>query len=129
MSSILYKKLDINDLANGYGLLKVPVMPELKHRPRGQTIFNTNADDIKIAKNFKKQSFLAKESSEKVDKRPIKVVSKNASRIKKCKLKGKRKKEFIDELDLQELAEDSRIVKKLKKGIISSQQFDQHFGL
>ncbi|CAG2100387.1 unnamed protein product [Medioppia subpectinata] len=130
MSNILYKKLDINDLANGYALLKIPVMPELKHRPRGKTVFNTSADDIQIAKNFKRESFLAKDPSDVYERKPLtKTVSKKVSLIKKCKLKGKRKKQFIDELDIQELAEDSKMVKKLKKGIITSQQFDQHFGL
>ncbi|XP_054169080.1 ATP-dependent RNA helicase DDX55-like [Oppia nitens] len=130
MSTILYKKLDINDIANGYALLKVPAMPELRHRPRGSSMFKTSPDDIRIAKNFKQQNFLAKDpNKEKFDKNRLKPVSKNAELIKKTKLKGKRKKEFINDLDIQELAEDAKMVKKLKKGLISSQQFDEHFGL
>ena len=129
MSTILFKTLDINDLANGYALLKIPSMPELRHRPKTQTVFNTTPDDIRIAKMFKNENFLTKDPNERSEKKNVIKETKTHSIVKKSKLKGKRKKELINDLEIEELAEDERMCRKLKKGKITGQQFDQHFGL
>ena len=130
MSTILFKTLDINDLANGYALLKIPSMPELRHKHKAITAFNTSIDDIRIAKKFKDENFKTKEPKERPEKKKgLRRDPKINLKIKKTKLKGKRKKEFVDELDMRELAEDAKMVRKLKNKKISGQEFDKHFGL
>jgi ATP-dependent RNA helicase DDX55/SPB4 len=129
MSSILFKSLDINDIANGYALLKMPVMPELRHREKGKSDFNTTPEDIKIANSFKNAKFQSEKTKYITEKIPQKSISKTRSLIQKTKLKGKRKKEFIDQLEMEELANDAKMVKKLKRGKISTKQFEEHFGL
>lgn len=133
MASILFNTLDVNDLANGYALLRMPSMPELRHKRKHKstkTVFNTTSEDIQIANNFKNQNFVTNEPKERKEKKNcFKRDSKIKSLIKKTKLKGKRKKEFVDELDIRELAEDAKMVRKLKNKKITAKEFDQHFGL
>jgi Asp-tRNA(Asn)/Glu-tRNA(Gln) amidotransferase B subunit len=104
-------------------------MPELRHREKGKSDFNTTPEDIKIANSFKNAKFQSEKTKYITEKIPQKSISKTRSLIQKTKLKGKRKKEFIDQLEMEELANDAKMVKKLKRGKISTKQFEEHFGL
>jgi ATP-dependent RNA helicase DDX55/SPB4 len=139
MSQTLFQKLDVVELSNSYGLLKIPKMPELKGKVRtSATTFNKCDGDQEIAEQH--QNVLYQEKSSKVDsaakvdrqqiKQKLKVKRQRMKKkINSTKLQGKRKRELIDDLEFKELAEDARMVKKLKKGKISNRQFEEHFGV
>ncbi|XP_015792973.1 ATP-dependent RNA helicase DDX55-like [Tetranychus urticae] len=139
MSSILFQSMDWIDLANSFGLLKVPIMPELRKKlAECPTKLLAEPGDKEIANSHKKaleklRSKGNQGSTDKVTrKNQIKVTEQRAkmkAEIKLCKLKGKKKKRFLNEVEFDELAEDARMVKKLKKGKITQADFDKHFGI
>lgn len=140
LAKSIFKECDAVDIANAYGLLKMPKMPELAHAKRSTTTFKTTKDEWKTVKYFKEILFKKKcKNSNETDVDKMEKTSKfgfkrNPELQEKFfknsqKLKGKKKRQFLDDLDLEELEQDARIVKKLKKGKISSQEFDKHFGL
>uniref|UniRef100_A0A671NEA1 ATP-dependent RNA helicase n=1 Tax=Sinocyclocheilus anshuiensis TaxID=1608454 RepID=A0A671NEA1_9TELE len=132
------KDLDFAALARGFGLLRLPKMPEL----RGKTFpdFKEEAidtDSIRFKhKNREKQrqKWLAeqKEKETPLKKNFIKNKAWSKQKIKKDKKKKKAAKRKLDEEsdvddeDLNELLNDTRLLKKFKKGKISEEDFDKH---
>uniref|UniRef100_A0A673K0S2 ATP-dependent RNA helicase n=1 Tax=Sinocyclocheilus rhinocerous TaxID=307959 RepID=A0A673K0S2_9TELE len=132
------KDLDFAALARGFGLIRLPKMPEL----RGKTFpdFKQEAidtDSIRFKdKNREKQrqKWLAeqKEKEMPLKKNFIKNKAWSKQKIKKDKKKKKAAKRKLDEEsdvddeDLNELLNDTRLLKKLKKGKISEEDFDKH---
>ncbi|OTF77464.1 ATP-dependent RNA helicase-like protein, partial [Euroglyphus maynei] len=53
MAKWLFKNCDIVDVANGFGLLIMPKMPELRKAKKCSTQFKGNDDDAKIVEKFK----------------------------------------------------------------------------
>ncbi|XP_074605600.1 ATP-dependent RNA helicase DDX55-like [Brevipalpus obovatus] len=134
MSSAFFKKIDLIDLANSYGLLNVPHMPELKGRlkncPSKLAVRETDRDIVMEHKNLLRSQ--KGPETEPQRSKPLKITEQRERMkelIESTKLKGKKKKKFIDQVEFDELAEDARMVKKLKKGLISQEDFDEHFGL
>lgn len=134
------KDLDFAALANGFALLRLPKMPELK----GKTFPNfkqvtSDTDAIRFQdKNREKlrQKRLAelkeKEKEAPARKNFIKNKAWSKQKIKKDRKKKKSAKRNLDEEsdaddeDLNELLSDTRLLKKLKKGKISEEDFDKH---
>uniref|UniRef100_A0A8C1LY83 ATP-dependent RNA helicase n=1 Tax=Cyprinus carpio TaxID=7962 RepID=A0A8C1LY83_CYPCA len=132
------KDLDFAALARGFALLRLPKMPEL----RGKTFpdFKQEAidtDSIRFKdKNREKQrqKRLAelKEREMPFKKNFIKNKAWSKQKNKKDKKKKKAAKRKLDEEpdvddeDVNELLNDTRLLKKLKKGKISEEDFDKH---
>ncbi|XP_077968486.1 ATP-dependent RNA helicase DDX55-like [Styela clava] len=142
--SLIFRLKDINlgELASGFALLQLPRMPELK----GRKIINFDPPDVKIsgikykdkAREKLRQIELKKPRNREIENKNKKKFvnnnswSKNKERIekklKRREYKRKRKlkeaNEFNDK-ELEELEDDARLVKKLKKGKISQEEFDE----
>uniref|UniRef100_A0A8C1VEC3 ATP-dependent RNA helicase n=1 Tax=Cyprinus carpio TaxID=7962 RepID=A0A8C1VEC3_CYPCA len=132
------KDLDFAALARGFALLRLPKMPEL----RGKTFpdFKQEAidtDSIRFKdKNREKQrqKRLAelKEREMPFRKNFIKNKAWSKQKNKKDKKKKKAAKRKLDEEpdvddeDVNELLNDTRLLKKLKQGKISEEDFDKH---
>lgn len=134
LNNILFKNLDFVDIANGYGLLKMPMMPELKSKIDTFSSMDSTVKERNIANNHRETLFtMRSKNKNQNDKKEIPLAKKlqieKKEKIKKSKLKGKQKKRLIDQLEFDELARDARMVKKLKKGKITSKQFDDYFGV
>ncbi|XP_046329465.2 ATP-dependent RNA helicase DDX55-like [Haliotis rufescens] len=141
------KDIDFGKLATGFGLLKIPKMPELK----GKVVPNflpveINVDDIPFRdKHREKQRQVRIESGEllqrhKKMKRPPKSVpwsrqkekvEKKKKRVEKKLRAQKRKLEDVEPdntaEEVDDLGSDLLLMKKLKKGKISKNEFNQEF--
>lgn len=135
------KDLDIGKLADGYALLKLPTMPELKKNiPPNFKQLNIKFSEIPyLDKDREKQRQIKLKESLKKLKKPKKKI-KEISAKKKELLKVKRQRERklakknrttqgfeFSERELDELYSDARLVKKLKSGKISKKEFDAQF--
>ncbi|KAF7491801.1 ATP-dependent RNA helicase DDX55 [Sarcoptes scabiei] len=152
MSQWLFKNCDIVDIANGYGLLRMPKMPEFRHTKKSSTVFKENVEDRKICKNFDQISFDKKKKTKSTSsqnpcdeadtekrksrknplgfRRNVLINEKINQKLRQGKLRGKRtRNHFFDQMDLEELNADARMVKKLATKKISNQEFDNYFGL
>ncbi|KFU89560.1 ATP-dependent RNA helicase DDX55, partial [Chaetura pelagica] len=133
------KDLDFASLAKGFALLKMPKMPELRGKCFPDFIpVTVNTDSISFKdKNREKQrqkqlEQLRKERQENGGKKNFtknKAWSKQkAKREKKKKVTAKRKREEgsdIEDEDMEELLNDTRLLKRLKKGKISEEEFEK----
>ncbi|KAM6317972.1 ATP-dependent RNA helicase DDX55 isoform 1-T2 [Podargus strigoides] len=133
------KDLDFASLAKGFALLKMPKMPELRGKCFPDfTPVTINTDSISFKdKNREKQrqkqlEQLRKEREENGGKKKFiknKAWSKQkAKREKKKKITAKRKCEEgsdIEDEDMEELLNDTRLLKRLKKGKISEEEFEK----
>ena len=134
-------ELDLAKLASGFGLLHLPKMPELK----GKVIDGFQKADIDIQsipyldKKREEQRQLKLKEGSQVEKRPGNSKYKNNSWSKNKEQKAKRqlRKEkkknlkrkrneghtFNDD-EVEELSKEIGLMKKLKKGKISKEQFN-----
>lgn len=133
------KDLDFVSLANGFALLRLPKMPELKGKTFPNFIETTvNTDSIRYKdKNREKQrqKMLAELKDREKTELPKKNFIKNKAWSKQKSKKERRKKRAakrkynedsdVDEESMKELLEDTRLLKKLKKGRISEEDFEQ----
>ncbi|TNM92119.1 hypothetical protein fugu_019131 [Takifugu bimaculatus] len=131
------KDLDFGSLARAFALLRLPKMPELKGktfpdfvettvdtetiRYKGQEQRETATEDAGRAENKGKNS---------VFQEPRQEGSLVQTKVQEgTKTKEGNKEESsgseIDEEDLEELLNDTRLLKKLKKGQISAEDFDK----
>ncbi|XP_072227835.1 ATP-dependent RNA helicase DDX55 [Leuresthes tenuis] len=133
------KDLDFASLARGFALLRLPRMPELK----GKTLPDfveapIDTDTIRYKdKNREKQrrKMLAERKDRDETALPRKRFVKNKAWSKQKSRKERRKKvatkrkhqegSDVDEEDLNELLNDTRLLKRLKKGQISEEDFEQ----
>ncbi|XP_046398961.1 ATP-dependent RNA helicase DDX55 [Ischnura elegans] len=151
------KDLDLGKMAANYGLLHLPKMPELKNKDVSSfTPVNIHPNSIvyrdkqrEEARQEKLRQFketgkwptknkdgtrLKKTEawSESKVKRQERKLRKKELREKRQRAKAsgvKRKANKITEEDLQELAKDIALLKKLKKKKISEEKFDSAFGV
>ncbi|XP_074061528.1 ATP-dependent RNA helicase DDX55 isoform X4 [Macrotis lagotis] len=133
------KDLDFASLARGFALLRMPKMPELRGKQFPDFVPVTiDTDTIAFKdKNREKQrqKFLEQQRKEKKDSEGRKKFIKNkawskqkAKKEKKKKMieKRKREEEFdMEDEDMQELLNDTRLLKKLKKGKMSEEEFEK----
>ncbi|NP_001086608.1 ATP-dependent RNA helicase DDX55 [Xenopus laevis] len=132
------KDLDFSSLARGFGLLRMPRMPELKGKNFSDfvsTLIDTDSIAYKDKNREKQRQKMLKERKEKLETEGRKHFAKNkawskqkARKEKKQKVALKRKKEEgsdIDEGDVDELLQDTRLLKRLKKGKITEEEFEK----
>ncbi|KAE8285405.1 ATP-dependent RNA helicase DDX55 [Larimichthys crocea] len=133
------KDLDFASLARGFALLRLPKMPEL----RGKTFpdfteTTVDTDTIRYKdKNREKlrQKMLAEQKEKEKTDLPRKNFIKNKAWSKQKNKKDRRKKmaakrkhdegSDVDDEDMKELLNDTRLLKKLKKGHISEEDFEK----
>uniref|UniRef100_A0A3P9H9D1 ATP-dependent RNA helicase n=1 Tax=Oryzias latipes TaxID=8090 RepID=A0A3P9H9D1_ORYLA len=131
------KDLDFAALARGFGLLRLPKMPEL----RGKTFpdfpeaaVDTDAIPYKDKNREKqRQKTLAEQKDRDGPAPPKKNFAKNKAWSKQKSKKERRKRRAVkrkheegdDDEEALELLNDTRLLKKLKKGRISEEDFEQ----
>ncbi|XP_043253012.1 probable ATP-dependent RNA helicase DDX55 homolog [Colletes gigas] len=151
------KDIDLGKLALSFGLLRMPRMPELKGRDTSAfEPENIDTNSIAYSNKQKEQHRLEKlkifrdsgvwptgrkckrketESwSEAKKKKLDKQENRKKRKEKKLKQKvstnpTKKRKRKINEEDIEELAKDIALIKKLKKKKISHEEFDAAFGI
>lgn len=131
------KDLDFASLAHGFALLRLPKMPEL----RGKTLpdfieTDIDTDTIKYKdKNREKQrQKMMKEQKDNMKSCSGKSFVKHQAWSKQKNKKERRKKKAdkrkhedsdVDDEEMNELLNDTRLLKKLKKGQISEEDFEK----
>lgn len=158
------KDVPLGRVATGYGLLRLPKMPEMKpeHEEefKGPETGEINFTEIgykdKIReqsrqkkleileetgewpgrKKFKKQTEawgLSKQKKEDQKLKKLERKAKTAKRKQNELLNGekklKKRKRGMDEDDIQELAKDIQLMKRLKKKRITEDEFDEEIGM
>uniref|UniRef100_A0A8C2ZT89 ATP-dependent RNA helicase n=1 Tax=Cyclopterus lumpus TaxID=8103 RepID=A0A8C2ZT89_CYCLU len=139
--SLIFRLKDLNlaHLARGFALLRMPKMPELKDKTfPGFTRTPMDTDTIRYKDKHRekqRQKMLA-ELKEKVKTPFVKRdYIKNKSWSKQTTKKERRKKRSakrkleegsdVEDEDMQELLNDTRLLKRLKKGKISEEDFEK----
>ncbi|XP_061173659.1 ATP-dependent RNA helicase DDX55-like [Saccostrea echinata] len=136
------KDLDFGKLATGYGLLRIPKMPELK----GKDVCNfipVEADFNSIAykdKNREKQRQIKLQSEESKPskfRRPPRSQAWSKQKERKDRKKKRREQKEMSrkrkaedeekEEEEEDFQDDVKLMKKLKKGKISKEEFDCQF--
>jgi len=138
------KDLNYGSVAKGFGLLRMPRMPELKNvkvvdfKPAEVDIAKIPYKDKQREQDRQKKLKIHQETGQwpSKHKAPVKKniswsIAKEQRTDKKLnrkerQLKKKRKK-CMEERDLEELNEDIRLIKKLKKGKITKSDFNDEF--
>ncbi|KAL7848141.1 hypothetical protein AOLI_G00228590 [Acnodon oligacanthus] len=133
------KDLDFASLARGFALLRMPKMPELRGKTFPDFEEVTDTDLIRFKdKNREKQrqKMLQQQKEKEKEALPRKNFAKNKAWSKQKSKKDKRRKmaskrkfsegSDMDDEDMNELLNDTRLLKKLKKGKITEEDFDKH---
>ncbi|CAG5047314.1 unnamed protein product [Parnassius apollo] len=148
------KELPLGHIATSYGLLKLPLMPEIKEEhkkqfvgPKEQIDFNAipykdkqkEASRLQKLEEYKKTGvWPTKKKKKMVQSQPWQQTKQNKEEKKQRKRKrkeiqknteGKRskKRRTVTQEELDELAADVALIKKLKKRKITKEQFDETF--
>uniref|UniRef100_A0A8C9S798 ATP-dependent RNA helicase n=1 Tax=Scleropages formosus TaxID=113540 RepID=A0A8C9S798_SCLFO len=134
------KDLDFGALARGFALLRMPRMPELRAKTFPDFVEEAvDTDAIRYKdKNREKQrqKQLAEKKERKVETLPTrKNFQKNKAWSKQKSKKDRRKRmaakrkqdegSDVDDEDMKELLNDTRLLKRLKKGKISEEDFEK----
>uniref|UniRef100_A0A3Q2DWN0 ATP-dependent RNA helicase n=1 Tax=Cyprinodon variegatus TaxID=28743 RepID=A0A3Q2DWN0_CYPVA len=133
------KDLDFVSLARGFALLRLPKMPELKGKSFPEFAETTVDTETIRYKDKNREKQRRKRLAELKDKEKTELPKKSFVKNKawsKQKTKKERKKKRaakrkhdedsdVDDEYMKELLEDTRLLKKLKKGQISEEDFDQ----
>ncbi|XP_059054807.1 probable ATP-dependent RNA helicase DDX55 homolog [Achroia grisella] len=150
------KELPLGHIATSYGLLKLPVMPEIKQEHKDQFVgpaeeidYNSIAykdkqkemSRLQKLQEYKKTGvWPSKKKKKMVKTQPWEQAKQNKEdkkqrRKKRKELKQKesaegkkgKKRKAVTQEELDELAADVALIKKLKKRKITKEQFDQAF--
>ncbi|XP_021113276.1 ATP-dependent RNA helicase DDX55 isoform X2 [Heterocephalus glaber] len=133
------KDLDFASLARGFALLRMPRMPELKGKQFPDFVpVDVNTDTIPFkdkVREKQRQKLLEQQRKEKTENEGRRKFIKNkawskqkAKKERKKKMNEKRKREEgsdIEDEDMEELLNDTRLLKKLKKGKITEDEFEK----
>uniref|UniRef100_A0A8C3X2I6 ATP-dependent RNA helicase n=1 Tax=Catagonus wagneri TaxID=51154 RepID=A0A8C3X2I6_9CETA len=133
------KDLDFASLARGFALLKMPKMPELRGKQFADFVpVDVNTDTIPFKDKIRekqRQKLLEQQRKEKTENEGRRKFIKNkawskkkAKKEKKKKMNEKRKREEgsdINDEDMEELLNDTRLLKKFKKGKITEEEFEK----
>eukprot|EP01018_Ginkgo_biloba_P010644 Gb_12810 [translate_table: standard] len=131
-----WKELEVGKLGMGYGLLQLPTMTELKRNALSTDGF-VPVDDIDLAaitykdkarekqrqKNLVKKKQAEAHLPEKVQRG--KIVANFDARGKKCSRQRRAVQTIEDE---EEMEQEYRLLKKLKKGVITESEFARATG-
>ncbi|XP_064128173.1 ATP-dependent RNA helicase DDX55 isoform X4 [Loxodonta africana] len=134
------KDLDFASLARGFALLKMPKMPELRGKQFPDFVpVDVNTDTIPFkdkVREKQRQKLLEQKRKEKTESEGRRKFIKNkawskqkAKKEKKKKLNEKRKRaegSDIEDEDMEELLNDTRLLKKFKRGKITEEEFEKH---
>ncbi|XP_053617440.1 probable ATP-dependent RNA helicase DDX55 homolog [Plodia interpunctella] len=149
------KDLPLGHIATSYGLLKLPLMPEIKEEHRQQFIgskeqidFNSipyrdkqkEASRLQKLQEYKKTGVWPSKKRKKMTQtKPWEQTKQNKEEKKQRRKKRKemkkqesgdgkrRKRRAVTQAELDELAADVALMKKLKKRKITQEQFDEAF--
>uniref|UniRef100_A0A8D2DAL7 ATP-dependent RNA helicase n=1 Tax=Sciurus vulgaris TaxID=55149 RepID=A0A8D2DAL7_SCIVU len=133
------KDLDFASLARGFALLRMPRMPELRGKQFPDFMpVDVNTDTIPFkdkAREKQRQKLLEQQRKEKTENEGRRKFIKNkawskqkAKKERKKKMNEKRKREEgsdIEDEDMEELLNDTRLLKKFKKGKITEEEFEK----
>ncbi|KAG3279161.1 ATP-dependent RNA helicase DDX55 isoform X2 [Ictidomys tridecemlineatus] len=133
------KDLDFASLARGFALLRMPKMPELRGKQFPDFVpVDINTDTIPFkdkAREKQRQKLLEEQRKEKMEHEGRRKFMKNkawskqkAKKERKKKMNEKRKREEgsdIEDEDMEELINDTRLLKKFKKGKITEEQLEK----
>lgn len=133
------KDLDFAALARGFALLRMPKMPELRGKQFADFVpVDINTDTIPFKDKMRekqRQKLLEQQRREKTENEGRRKFIKNkawskqkAKKKKKKKMNEKRKREEgsdIEDEDMEELLNDTRLLKKFKKGKITEEEFEK----
>ncbi|XP_072443714.1 ATP-dependent RNA helicase DDX55 [Chiloscyllium punctatum] len=133
------KDLDFAAVARGFGLLKLPTMPELRGKSFPDFIpENIDTNSIRYRdKNREKQrqKILAKQQQDRQQNEGKKKFVRNKPWSKQKTKKDKRKKQAdkrkrdegsdMEDENIDELLNDTRLLKKLKRGKINEEEFEK----
>ena len=131
------KELDFGGLAMGYGLLHLPSMPELRNKRVSGAGFEPLLMDYSSirfkdkAREKRRQKMIREGTGKKKEVSSIRIKKVEArsltrkKRLKKKKTMTKQKSQKFSIEELDDLAREARLLKKLKMGKISRQQFDK----
>ncbi|XP_066583201.1 ATP-dependent RNA helicase DDX55 isoform X2 [Prorops nasuta] len=150
------KDIDLGKLALGFGLLKLPRMPELQGKDLSsfcEMTVDTNSiayankqrelnrqeklnkfkitgiwptKEIKKRKQTEAWSEAKQKKLERQEKR--KRRKEKTNKKLECGVPKKKKRKFIDEGELEELSKDIALIKKFKRKKITQEEFDTAFG-
>jgi len=138
LSSSLFEQLDVMSLVHSFGLIRFPVMPEFRKKWKDyvqemkKSCFYKSRDDETATKHQKDLKCQDKHEKQKEGRNLYRTQQKERREKVRSQIKasaGKRKKDVMDEIELEELNEDARLLKKLKRRKISEAAFDRHFGI
>lgn len=132
-----WKELEIGKLAMGYGLLQIPLMKEIKHHSLSVDGFSP-VDGIDVAeikykdkhREKQRQKTLQRkkeEASQEPKAEMVKRKSDDATTISR-KRTGKQRKSVQTKEDFEELDQEYRLLKKLKRGAIDESEYDRLTG-
>uniref|UniRef100_A0A2K5PVY9 ATP-dependent RNA helicase n=1 Tax=Cebus imitator TaxID=2715852 RepID=A0A2K5PVY9_CEBIM len=133
------KDLDFASLARGFALLRMPKMPEVRGKQFPDFVpVDINTDTIPFKDKIRekqRQKLLQQQRKEKTENDKRRKFIKNkawskqkSKKEKKKKMNEKRKREEgsdIEDEDMDELLNDTRLLKKLKKGKITEEEFEK----
>ncbi|XP_004635928.1 ATP-dependent RNA helicase DDX55 [Octodon degus] len=133
------KDLDFASLARGFALLRMPRMPELKGKQFPDFVpVDVNTDMIPFkdkAREKQRQKLLEQQGKDKTENEGRRKFIRNkawskqkAKKERKKKMNEKRKREEgsdVEEEDMEELLNDTRLLKRLKKGKITEDEFEK----
>lgn len=133
------KDLDFAGLARGFALLRMPRMPELRGKQFPDFIpVDIDTDTIPFKDKIRekqRQKLLEQKRKERTENEGRRKFIKNkawskqkAKKERKKKMNAKRKKDEgsdIDDEDMEELLNDTRLLKKFKKGKITEEEFEK----
>ncbi|XP_031193819.1 ATP-dependent RNA helicase DDX55 isoform X1 [Mastomys coucha] len=133
------KDLDFAGLARGFALLRMPRMPELRGKQFPDFVpVDIDTDTIPFKDKIRekqRQKLLEQKRKERIENEGRRKFIKNkawskqkAKKERKKKMNAKRKKDEgsdIDDEDMEELLNDTRLLKKFKKGKITEEEFEK----
>lgn len=133
------KDLDFAGLARGFALLRMPRMPELRGKQFPDFVpVDIDTDTIPFKDKIRekqRQKLLEQKRKERTENEGRRKFIKNkawskqkAKKERKKKMNAKRKKDEgsdIDDEDMEELLNDTRLLKKFKKGKITEEEFEK----
>ncbi|XP_022146827.1 DEAD-box ATP-dependent RNA helicase 18 [Momordica charantia] len=127
-----WKELEIGKLAMGYGLLQLPLMPEVKHHSLSTEGFvpveDINFEEVKFKdksrEKQRKKNLQAKKEAQKQQPKPEPKKNSNAATAPVLRKKTARQRRAAQTVeDEDELAHEYRLLKKLKKGTIDETEY------
>lgn len=125
LSAQLFRELDVMSAINAFGLIKIPAMPELKGRLKGNMDrFEIEESDNLIAKEFKQRLVSQSAAKPGRSERRKEFEEKQKLRSKLKKMKYKKRREYLNKMDMDELNADYSKVRKAKRRRIAEDDLD-----